>query len=114
LCIGYLPRNWRVVAAASSLSVLYHDGSSLIDSGMIERLELGDKVSDEGSLDMELGECKGSVGWSCVVEWSGGRELVGGERGPASVLDRLTGLREKRDFLEVLAFCEGGSMPKGD
>jgi len=29
---------------------------------MIERLGLGDKVSDEGSLDMVPGDCKGSVG----------------------------------------------------
>ena len=65
-----------MVAAASSLSVLYHDGNSLIVSGMIERLELGDKVSDEGSLDMMVVELESSARVSWVGGWSGGRGLT--------------------------------------
>jgi hypothetical protein len=49
------------VAAANSLSVWYHEGSSWSDSGMIERAGLGDNVSDEGSLDMGPGDCRCSV-----------------------------------------------------
>lgn len=50
-----------MLAAANSTSVWYHEGSFLSDSGMIERLRLGDKVSVEGSLEMVLGDCKGSA-----------------------------------------------------
>jgi hypothetical protein len=67
------------VAAANSLSVLYHDGSSFIDSGMMERLGLGDKGSNEGSLDTSVGGFKGPAGESRVEGWSDGSELVGGE-----------------------------------
>lgn len=56
------------MAAANSVSAWYHEGSSLSDSGMIERAVFGDKGSDEGSLDRVPGDCKGSVGES----WMGG------------------------------------------
>ncbi len=46
---------------------------------MIERLGLGDRWSDEDTLEMGLGKCKGSVGESWVGERSGGRALGWGE-----------------------------------
>lgn len=89
--MGYLARNWRAEAAAHSPSVWYHEGSSLSDSGMMERFRFNGGMSAEGSWDTGTGEGGGSVG----VFW-----LVAGEA--ASVLDLLTGLRENRDFLEDL------------
>ena len=94
MCIGYLARNWRADAAAHSPSVWYHEGNSLSDSGIIERFRFNDEVSEEGK-----GKSAGSVEVSWEEEWSG-REGNNGEG--VSVLDLFTGLREKRDFLEVL------------
>lgn len=73
----------------------YHEGNSLRDSGIIERFRFDDEVSEEGSLDTGTGESAGSVGVSWVEERSGGEV-------EASVLDLFTGLREKRDFFELL------------
>lgn len=58
---------------------------------MMERLRFNGGVSAEDSWDTGTGESGGSVG----VFW-----LDDGKA--ASVLDLLTGLREKRDFLEDL------------
>jgi len=81
---------------------------------MMERLGWGDGASDEGSLETGSGACKGSVGESSVVGWSGGRVLGAGEKG-GSVLVLLTGLREKRDFLgDFVLWVEEGIMPGGD
>ena len=94
LCIGNLARNWRADAAAHSPSVWYHEGSSLRDSGIMERFRFNEGTS-EGSRDTGMGESGGSVGVFWVEDWSGVGE---GE----SVLDLFTGLREKRDFFEDL------------
>ena len=61
-----------MVATANSVSVWYHDGSSLSDSGMMERLGLDDRASDEGSLEMGPGRCKVSNRGSFVDGWSEG------------------------------------------
>ena len=98
--MGYLARNWRADAAAHSPSVWYHEGNSFSDSGIIERFRFGDEVSDEGSRDTGIGESAGLVGVSWVDDRSGGEERDNGEG--TSVLDLLTGLREKRDFFELL------------
>ena len=97
--MGYLARNWRADAAAHSPSVWYHEGNSLSDSGIIDRLRFNDKMSDENPGEMGTGESAGSVGASWVEDWSSGERVRGeGE----SVLDLFTGLREKSDFLEDL------------
>lgn len=96
--MGYLARNWRADAAAHSPSVWYHEGNSLSDSGIIERFRFNDEVSDEGSRDTGTGGSADSVGVSWVEDCSGG-EMDNGDG--VSVLDLFTGLREKRDFLEL-------------
>jgi hypothetical protein len=67
---------------------------------MMERFGMGDRVSDEGSLERGPGECKWPVEESWAESRPGG-ELGEGENGTASELALLTGLREKRDFLGI-------------
>jgi hypothetical protein len=64
---------------------------------MMERLRFNGGMSAEGSGDTGIGESGGSVGVFWLDEWST-------DKGDgASVLDLLTGLRAKRDFLEDLS-----------
>jgi hypothetical protein len=61
---------------------------------MMERFRFNGGMSAEGSGDTGTGESGGSVGVFWLDKWSGDA---------ASVLDLLTGLRAKRDFLEDLS-----------